>query len=108
MFANETLHEAEQWRRVMSFVQRVRHLVLRLLFFSFGDLVVLPGQLRHLIEESRARPIAAVRTARAWLLRSITYFPNILVLVWIYNLYRGEYSVFNAAVDSCDWSSTLR
>jgi len=103
MVASET-YEAEQWRRATSFGQHARLLVLRFVFLLFGDWLALPGQLKRWLQDSRARPTAAVRTARAWLLKFATYVPNILVLVWVYNLYKGEYSVFNAAIESCDWS----
>lgn len=105
MFASETPYEAEQWRRAISFVQLVRHLVLRFVFLLFGDLLALPGQLRRWLEKSKGRSTdAAVRTAKVWMFKTITYVPNILILVWIYNLYRGEYSIFNAAIESCDWN----
>jgi len=105
MFASETPYEAEQWRRAISFVQSIRHLVLRFVFLLFGDLLALPGQLRRWLEKSKGRSTdAAVRAVRASVLKTLTYMPNILILVWIYNLYRGEYSVFNAAIESCDWN----
>lgn len=105
MFANETTFEAVHWRRASSSARNVNQRIVRIVLLLYGDLFVIPGQVRQWYQDFKTRPTAAMRAARAWGLRTATYLPNILVLLWLYNLFRGEYSVFDAAVNSCDWST---
>ncbi|KAB8670388.1 hypothetical protein FH972_026301 [Carpinus fangiana] len=50
-------------------------------------------------------PREAQLLLRSWLRRRVWTLMTALILVWMFALYRGEFTVFEDAVNSCDWGA---